>query len=74
MGPHARLSTDDAASRVSLCVCQVNDCLSRYDMIRGMSAQYAQLKREGKPVPKTAEEVQAMLGELKHAQRATETS
>lgn len=41
---------------------QVDDTIARYLWMRTMTARMAQLKREGKEMPKTVDEVETMVG------------
>lgn len=42
---------------------QVNDCIAKYEWMKHMTAKMAQLKKEGKPLPTSIEEVEQKLGE-----------
>ena len=43
---------------------QVDDCIAKYEWMAHMTSQMAALKRAGKPVPRTIDEMEGMLGEI----------
>lgn len=51
-----------AAADAGCTVSQVDDCIARYLWMRNMTAKMAQLRREGKEMPKSIDEVERMLG------------
>lgn len=47
------------------CLCmvvQVDDCIAKYRWMQHMTARMAQLKKEGKPLPTSIDEVEQKLG------------
>lgn len=50
------------ASEVGCTTSQVDDCIARYLWMRNMTSKMAQLKKEGKPMPTSIDEVESMLG------------
>jgi len=60
----ADLSLFDAAARQQValkCCCtvsQVNDCIAKFEWVKQMMAQMASLKRQGKPIPSSLEELE----------------
>ena len=40
----------------------MDDCIAKYMWVKQMSSRMAELKRAGKPLPKTVGEVEQMLG------------
>lgn len=42
---------------------QVDDCIAKYEWMAHMTKQMAALKRAGKPLPQSVEEMEGMLGE-----------
>lgn len=50
------------ASTVGCTLAQVDDCIARYLWVKNMGAKMAQLKREGKPLPTSIEEMERAVG------------
>lgn len=67
-GEKTELSTFSVAGRQRVAqdakctVAQVDDCVAKYLWMREMLAGVAQAKREGKPVPKSIEDMEQSLG------------
>ena len=55
-------SRERIAAEVGCSVMQVDDCVARYRWMRSMTVRMAQLKKEGKPMPKSIDELEAILG------------
>jgi hypothetical protein len=67
-------SRERIAAEVGCSVMQVDDCVARYRWMRSMTVRMAQLKKEGKEMPKSIDELEAMLGTWKqHKQLKTTT-
>jgi hypothetical protein len=58
-------SRERIAAEVGCSVAQVDDCVARYRWMRSMTVRMAELKKEGKPMPKSIDELEAMLGTWK---------
>ncbi|EIE25885.1 hypothetical protein COCSUDRAFT_60895 [Coccomyxa subellipsoidea C-169] len=58
-GPAERQRT---AEQVGCTVGQVDDCIAKYRWMQHMTARMAQLKKEGKPLPTSIDEVEQKLG------------
>ncbi|KAH7617739.1 hypothetical protein Ndes2526B_g07604 [Nannochloris sp. 'desiccata'] len=68
-------SRERIAAEVGCSVMQVDDCVARYRWMRSMTVRMAQLKKDGKEMPKSIDELEAMLGTWKqHKQLRTTTS
>ena len=50
------------ASMVGCTLAQVDDCIARYLWVKNMGEKMAQLKREGKPLPTSIEEMERTVG------------
>ncbi|KAK9808757.1 hypothetical protein WJX72_003095 [[Myrmecia] bisecta] len=55
-------SKQRVAAAAGCTVAQVDDCLAKYQWMKTMTSRVAKLKKEGKPIPKTVEEVEQQLG------------
>jgi len=68
-------SRERIAAELGCSAMQVDDCVARYRWMRNMTIRMAQLKKEGKEMPKSIDELEAMLGTWKqHKQLKTTTS
>lgn len=50
------------AGTVGCTLAQVDDCIARYLWVKSMGVKLAQLKREGKPLPTSIEEIEKTVG------------
>ncbi len=67
-------SRERIASEVGCSVMQVDDCVARYRWMRSMTVRMAELKKEGKPMPKSIDELEAMLGTWKQHKQVRTTA
>lgn len=50
------------ASEIGCTVCQVDDCIAKFEWMKQMTTQMAALKRQGKPIPKSVEDLEQSVG------------